>query len=170
MRQEDSGDRLGFNTLAIGLAQKAMEEDRTNREMSVTGMFKASVGRIWQVWSESEHIVHWWGPAGFSSTIHKMDFTEEGEWDLTMHGPDGTNYPNRSIYKEIVPLRKIVFEHFNPHFITTVIFEEKGGETYLNWTLLFDSVEMYNVIVKAHKADEGQRQNMEKLRAYLATL
>jgi hypothetical protein len=29
---------------------------------------------------------------------------------------------------------------------------------------------MYNIIVKAHKADEGQKQNLEKLEKYLAEM
>jgi uncharacterized protein YndB with AHSA1/START domain len=72
---------------------------------------------MWEVWTSPEHIANWWGPDGFTNTIHKMDFHEGGEWKLTMHGPDGTNYPNRSIFKEIIPLKKIVFQHFNPNFI-----------------------------------------------------
>jgi len=125
---------------------------------------------VWEVWTNPEHITNWWGPNGFTNTIHKMDFEENGEWNLTMHGPDGTNYPNRSIFKEIIPFKKITFEHFNPHFMTTVLFESKGKETLLDWSLLFDSEEMYDIIVKAHKADEGQKQNLEKLEKYLAEM
>lgn len=120
------------------------------------------------MWKNPEHIENWWGPNGFTNTIHKMDFREEGEWNLTMHGPDGKNYPNRSIFKEIISLRKIVFEHFNPHFITTVLFESNNSETLLDWTLLFDSEEMFDIIVKAHKADQGQKENIEKLEKYLS--
>lgn len=123
-----------------------------------------------QAWTNPEKIIHWWGPAGFTSTIHEMDLKEGGEWKLTLHGPDGTNYPNRSIYKEIIPHKKIVFEHFNPHFITIVLFESKGEETQVNWTMLFDSAEMYDTLVKAHKAGEGQKQNIEKLEKYLTKL
>jgi hypothetical protein len=63
-----------------------------------------------------------------------------------------------------------VFEHFNPHFITTVLFESKDEETEIDWTLLFDTVEMYDTIIKAHKADEGQKQNIERLEKYLSRL
>jgi hypothetical protein len=87
-----------------------------------------------------------------------------------MHGPDGTNYPNRSVFKEIIPLKKIVFEHFNPHFITTVLFESQGDGTHIDWSLLFDTAEMRETVVKAHKADEGQKQNVERLEAYLSKL
>lgn len=110
------------------------------------------------------------GTGRFSTTIHEMDFREEGLWKLTLHGPDGTNYPNRSIYKEIIPLKKIVFEHFNPHFITTVLFESIENGTEMQWNMLFDSEEQYQVIIKAHKADEGQKQNIERLNNYLLQL
>lgn len=143
-------------------------ENTAIRELYITRTFKAPITLMWEVWTTPEHIVNWWGPNGFTSTIHKMDFKEGGEWKLTMHGPDGTNYPNRSIFKEIIPFKKIVFEHFNPHFITTVIFESRGDETQIDWTLLFDTAEMRDTVVKAHKADEGQKQNVERLEIYIA--
>ena len=140
------------------------------REMQITKTFKAAINLMWEVWTNPEHIVNWWGPNGFTNTIHKMDFQEGGEWKLTMHGPDGINYPNRSIFKEIIPFKKIVFEHFNPHFITTVLFESKGEETQIDWTMIFDTVEMSETIIKAHKADAGQKQNIERLEKYLSKL
>jgi len=132
--------------------------------------FEAPIDLMWKVWTDPEHIVNWWGPDGFSTTIHKIDFQEGGEWKLTLHGSDGTNYPNRSIFIEIITRKKIVFEHFNPHFITTVIFESTGAETQVDWTLLFDSAEMCETIIKAHKAEEGQKQNIEKLEKYISKL
>lgn len=67
----------------------------------------------------------------------------------------------------IIPLKKIVFEHFNPDFIARVLFEPKGGKTLLDWSMEFDTAEMHDIIVKAHKADEGQKQNIEKQEKYL---
>ncbi|TZF82755.1 hypothetical protein FW774_14780 [Pedobacter sp. BS3] len=138
-----------------------------NREMRITKTVKAPVALVWDVWTRPEYIIHWWGPKGFTSTIHTLDFKEGGEWKLTLHGPDGTDYPNRSIFKEIIPFKKIVFEHFNPHFITAVLFEAVGEETQIDWTMLFDTAEMREIIIKTHKADEGQKQNIERLEEYL---
>lgn len=129
--------------------------------------FKVSLQHMWEVWTNAEHIARWWGPEGFSNSIHQMDLKEGGEWRLTMHAPDGTNYPNRSVFKEILPLKKIQFEHFNPHFITSVFFEFKDGETHVDWQMLFDTADMRETVVKAHHADEGQKQNMERLARYL---
>jgi uncharacterized protein YndB with AHSA1/START domain len=147
-------------------------EKTENREMRITRTFKAPIELMWEVWTAPEHIMNWWGPKGFTSTISKMEVKEGGEWILTLRRPDGTNYPNRSIFKEIIPFKKIVFEHFNPHFITTVLFNPSadGGETQIDWTLLFDTAEMRETVIKAHKADEGQKQNIEKLEKYITKL
>ena len=142
--------------------------DTANRELRITRMLNAPIDLVWEVWTNPEHIANWWGPNGFTNTIHKMDLQEGGEWKLTMHGPDGTNYPNRSIFKEIITLKKIVYEHFNPHFIATLLFESKGEETLIDWSMLFDTAYMREIVIKAHKADEGLKQNVEKLEKYLS--
>lgn len=131
---------------------------------------KAPIKLIWDAWTQPEHIMNWWGPRGFTTTIHEMDLQEGGEWKMTLHGPDGTNYPNRSIFKEVDPFKKIVFEHFNPHFITTILFGSKGEETAIDWTMLFETVKMRNIVIKTHKADKGQKENVERLEQYLSQL
>jgi uncharacterized protein YndB with AHSA1/START domain len=138
--------------------------------LKISEIVDVTVEKMWIAWSEPEHIANWWGPEGFTSTIRKMEMKEGGEWLLTLHGPDGKNYPNRSIFKEVLPFHKIKFEHFNPHFFTTVIFESKGKGTNLTWNMQFDSPEMYDTIVKAHKADEGLKQSMKRLTEYLSKI
>lgn len=142
-------------------------DSKESRELKMSRTVKAPIELVWKVWTDPEHIANWWGPNGHTNTIHQMDFREGGEWRLTMHGPDGRNYPNRSIFKEIIPLKKIVFEHFNPHFIATIIFEPKGEETEIEWRSLFDTTEMLETVVKTFNAKEGQKQNFEKLGNYL---
>lgn len=141
-----------------------------DRQIKTIKTFNAPLEQVWQAWTDPGQITAWWGPSGFTSTIHTMDLREEGEWKLTLHGPDGTNYPNRSIFKEVIPFKKIVFEHFNPHFITTVIFEPGHEGTTIDWTMVFDTPEMYETVAKAHNAEEGQKQNIERLRHYLSQM
>ncbi len=109
------------------------------------------------------------GPNGFTNTIHTMDVTPGGEWRLTMHGPDGENYPNKSVFVEIVQHRKIVFQHFNPNYIATIVFAPKEKETIVEWTMLFETTELFETVVKVFKADEGLKQNVEKLSVYKKT-
>ena len=143
-------------------------EESAGRELKLVRTVDAPLNLIWEVWTEPEHLKNWWGPKGFSCTVKKMDFQEGGEWLLTLHGPDGTDFANRSIFKEIVPFEKIVFEHFNPHFTTTVFFVPQSYGVNVEWTLLFDTAEMREIIVKTHGAEEGQKENMAKFEGYVS--
>ena len=151
------------------MKDKTANNTITNRELHVTKLLNASVESVWEVWINPEHIANWWGPNGFTNTIHTMDLTAGGEWRLTMHGPDGKNFPNKSIFVEIVPVKKIAFQHFNPNYIATIVFTPEGKETLLDWTMKFETPELYETVVKVFKADVGLKQNVEKLTAYLET-
>ena len=83
-----------------------------NRELLLTRVLNAPIELVWEVWTKPEHIAEWWGPNGFTNTITKMDVTPKGEWHLIMHGPDGTNYKNKSIFKEVVSTRKLFMNMF----------------------------------------------------------
>ena len=84
--------------------------DTKDRELLISRKLNAPVDLVWEAWSHAEHIAQWWGPDGFTTTITKMDMRPGGEWNLVMHGPDGTDYDNKSIFREIVPLKKIVYD------------------------------------------------------------
>ncbi len=141
--------------------------DTADRSIGVSRLLNAPVEVVWMAWTQPEAIAQWWGPDGFRSTIHSMNLEPGGEWRLTMQGPDGKNYANRSEFMEIEPLQKIVFQHFNPHYLSTIIFEAQKTKTLLNWTMLFESTELFETVVKVFKADEGLSQNVSKLEKYL---
>jgi uncharacterized protein YndB with AHSA1/START domain len=144
-----------------------MESNTKDREITITRTLNAPIDLVWEAWTTPEHIAQWWGPNGFTNTISKMDMQPGGEWLLVMHGPDGTDYKNKSIFKEIIPHKKIVFDHVAPNFIATIEFEARGETTFLKWHMLFESAELFIQVVKTFKADEGLKQNVEKLQAYL---
>jgi uncharacterized protein YndB with AHSA1/START domain len=147
-----------------------MESNTKDRELLITRTLNAPIDLVWEVWTKPEHIAQWWGPNGFTNTISTMDMKAGGEWNLVMHGPDGTDYVNKSTFKAIIPFKKISYEHFNPHFIATIDFEAQSEKTSLSWHMLFDSAEQLEAIVKAHNAAEGLKQNIEKLNVYLTNL
>ena len=142
-----------------------------DRELRISRKLNARVELVWEVWTNPQHIANWWGPNGFTNTITKMEVTAGGEWDLVMHGPDGTDYKNKSIFKEVIPFKKIVYEHVSsPSFVATVEFEEQGEQTLINWHMLFETAEQFIQVVKTFKADEGLKQNIDKLNVYLEKL
>ena len=146
-----------------------IKNDTSDRELIITRLLNAPRELVWDVFTKPEHIKNWWGPNGFTNTIDKMDVKPGGEWEFVMHGPDGTDYKNKSIYKEIIRPERIVFEHVSgPKFIATITFTAEGNKTYLKWHMLFESAEQFQQVVKTFKADEGLRQNIVKLEEYLA--
>lgn len=146
----------------------SVENSTADRELRLTRLLNAPVELVWEVFTDPEHIKHWWGPTGFTNTITKMDVQPEGEWDLVMHGPDGTDYKNKSVFKEIVKHKKMVYEHVSvPKFVTTIEFEERGKQTQISWHMLFESREQFIQVVKTFKADEGLTQNIDRLEHYL---
>lgn len=148
-----------------------MQKDNTaEREIKVSRLFDAPINLVWEVWTDPEHIKNWWGPNGFTSTIHRMDVSEGGEWNLTMHGPDGTDFKNKSIFKEVERHKRLVYEHISaPKFVATVEFESQGDKTFINWHMLFETKEEFLRVVKTFKADKGLEQNVDKLSHYLQT-
>jgi uncharacterized protein YndB with AHSA1/START domain len=142
--------------------------DTADRELFLSRTLDAPVDLVWEAFSKPEHIAEWWGPNGFTNIITEMDFRPGGKWDLVMHGPDGADYPNESVYKEITPLKKIVFEHLSfPHIIFTIGFEARGEQTFLTWHMLFDSAEVLADVATSNKVREGLTQNVEKLAVWL---
>lgn len=146
------------------------KSDTSDRQISLSRLLNAPVELVWEVWTDPEHIKNWWGPDGFANTIHDMDFRNGGEWNLTMHGPDGKDFKNKSIFKEIQVHKKIVYEHISaPKFISTIEFEPQGKKTFIKWSVLFETKEQLIQVVKTFKADEGLRQNIDKLNHYIQT-
>lgn len=148
-----------------------MENEKANvtdREISMVRLLDAPVKLVWKVWTDPDHIKNWWGPNGFTNTIAKMDVNKDGEWNFVMHGPDGTDYENKVVFRDIIKYKRIVYEHVNfPRFTATVEFEERGNKTMLNWKMIFENKDEFMTVVKTYGAVEGMEQNIVKLDHYL---
>lgn len=151
--------------------------DTGDRTLLVTRDFDAPRELVWEAWTDPEHVVRWWGPNGFTTTIEKMDVRPGGVWKHVMHGPDGTDYPNSSVFKEVVRPERIVFSHGGTHeggpdvhFIATWTFEDLGGRTRVTMRGEFPTVEARDTAVREYNAAEGGNQTMDRYVAYVAKL
>ncbi len=141
------------------------------KELTITRVLNAPIELVWKVWTDPDHIKNWWGPNGFTNTISEMDIKPGGVWEFIMHGPDGKDYKNKSIFKEIIKHKRIVYEHVTgPKFIATAKFTPQGNKTLLEWQMLFDTAEERDKTVKTFKADVGLKQNIFKLEGYLRSV
>jgi uncharacterized protein YndB with AHSA1/START domain len=144
------------------------------RELVITRVFDAPRELVFEAWTDPKHIASWWGPRGFTTTVHSMDVAPGGVWRLTMHGPDGRDYKNKIVYLEVAKPERLVYKNTPEHgsepadHETTVTFEEQDAKTTVTLRMLFASAETRNHVVTTYKAVEGGSQTLSRLAEYLA--
>lgn len=109
-------------------------------EIYLERLYDAPVAAVWDAWVDPAQAAHWWGPRGFTLTTYSKELRVGGQWRYTMHGPDGTDYPNIATYFEIDEHRKLVYDHgatddSPPLFRVTVLFTEIGKKTLMEMTM-----------------------------------
>ncbi|MBW7876715.1 MAG: SRPBCC domain-containing protein, partial [Candidatus Cloacimonetes bacterium] len=107
-----------------------------SNEIEIIRVYDAPVKLVWEAWTDLKHVEKWWGPRGFTLTTKSKDFSPGGKWIYTMHGPDGTDYPNIATYHEIIPYEKLVYDHGGNEdrpklFSVIVSFKEDRGKTVM---------------------------------------
>lgn len=132
---------------------------------------------VWEVMTNPGHVVHWWGPNGFTTTIQKMEVKPSGVWKHMMHGPDGTDYPNSSVFREVVKPERIVYSHGGGkqggpgvHFVATWTFEALGDQTKVTIKMVFDTAADREHVIKEYGAIEGGKQTLGRLDTYVQDL
>ncbi|WCD78298.1 SRPBCC family protein [Pseudomonas sp. TUM22785] len=113
-----------------------------HRECATSRLIDAPPARVFRAIASPEHLARWWGPNGFSSTFELFEFRPDGAWRFTLHGPDGTDYPNHNLFREITPDR-VLIEHLSDdhHFFLTITLTLEGTGTRVGWQQVFDSAE-----------------------------
>ena len=123
--------------------------------------------RVFRAWTEPEHLARWWGPKGFTNTFQEFDPRPGGRWQFVMHGPNGADYPNQSVFVEIVKPERIVFDHLSgPAFQVTATFAEEAGKTRLTFRMLFETAAECDKVKRI--AVGANEENFDRLEAELA--
>jgi len=147
-----------------------MSADEKERELVLQREVPFPRELVWKAMTDPEHVNQWWGPDGFRNEGVTMDFRVGGAWTFEMVGPDGTRYPNHSVFKEITPPSKLVFDHGDGDriwFEATVILQEAGRGTLITMRQLYPSAESRDEVVNKYGALEGAKQHLAKLEAYI---
>ena len=149
------------------------ETENADREIVMTRVFDAPRELVFEAWTDPEQVRQWWGPRGFTTTIHEMDVRPGGVWRFIMHGPDGTDYDNKIVYSEIVRPERLVYDHGSDkeddpgQFHVTVTFAKEGDRTRLTMRLLFASTEARDAVIEFGAVEKGN-QTLECLAEHLA--
>lgn len=98
--------------------------------------------KVFAAFANPSQLARWWGPDGFTNTIHEFDFRPGGAWRFVMHGPDGTDYANTAEFLLVEPPMRIVFDHLQPRhgFRLAMTFDEVDGvSSRLTWRMRLEA-------------------------------
>lgn len=108
------------------------------RELIVSRILDAPREQVFAAWTDPRQLAEWWGPHGMTTPVCEVDLRPGGLFRTVMRAPDGTEYPAKGVFIEIVPPERLVFsDAFEPGFqpavepfMTAIVtFENWGGKT-----------------------------------------
>jgi uncharacterized protein YndB with AHSA1/START domain len=162
-------------------------EGNNPQEFVISRVFDAPRDLVWKVFTDPEHMKHWWGPKGFTVTQSKMDLRPGGTFHYSLRGPDGNAMWGKMVYREITPRSRIVFVNsfsdeaggvtrhpmaptWPLEMLSTFLFEEQGGKTKftVKWSPLNATEEERATFAAGHGSmTQGWTGTLDQLAAYL---
>ena len=148
-----------------------MTQNQHSNQLTLTRIYDAPVEAVWEAWTDPKQVAQWWGPRGFTITTHSKDLRKGGHWKYTMHGPDGTDYPNTTQYFEVIENSLLVYDHGGndnapPLFRVRAEFAEINGKTQLEMTMTFATPDAVLEVKKIIKKASGE-STWDRLAEYL---
>ena len=136
-----------------------MDADRT---FHTSRRFACSPREVYDAFVTAETISAWWEPDGFTNTFEIFEAVPGGRWKLTMHGPDGTNYPNENVITVLEPGSRWAIQHVSvPRFTLAVELSEMEDGTPLDWTQVFADGRTADAV--RHIVEPANEQNLDTL-------
>lgn len=140
-----------------------------DREIISTRVFDATPGQLFQAWTDPAILALWWGPKDFKNTFQVFEPRPGGDWKFVMHGPDGTDYKNESVFRELEKPSRIVLDHVSsPRFRIVATFAASDEKTKLTFRMIFETAEMRDrvkdIVVNANE------ENFDRLAVQLRRL
>jgi uncharacterized protein YndB with AHSA1/START domain len=145
--------------------------ESAERVLMIERVFDAPPSLVFKAWTDPQHLVHWYGPRGFTLPSCKLDLRTGGAWRSCMLSPEGREHWVRGVCREIVEPNLLVFTwaHENEdgalgqETLVTVTFAEQGGKTKLTLhQAVFESVKERD----SHRG--GWNSSLDRLAEYLA--
>lgn len=138
-----------------------------DKKMHTSRMLPFSPGDVYGAFSSPDLLAKWWGPEGFTNTFEICEFKVGGQWKFVMHGPDGKNYLNESIFVQLEPENKVVIEHIcAPYFTLTVRLTSVPGGTHLSWEQVFADAKTAQAVKQI--VGLANEQNIDRMTRVLA--
>ena len=93
----------------------------TKKTITIERTYEASAEDVWELWTTKEGIESWWGPEGFTTTVHRIDVRVGGElhYAMTATAAEQIDFLKRAgmpltnqqrvTYSEVVPHRRLAY-------------------------------------------------------------
>ncbi|HYU25786.1 MAG TPA: SRPBCC domain-containing protein, partial [Thermoanaerobaculia bacterium] len=155
-----SGMREGWTQTLERLADDLAET------FLIARTFDATRDLVWKSWTETDRLMQWFGPKGFTMFHARNDLRPGGTFHYALRGPDGNEMWGKWVYREIVPPERIVLvssfsdaegnitRHpmaptWPAEMLTRTTFTEAGGKTTvtIEWRPLNANEEERNTFI-----------------------
>jgi uncharacterized protein YndB with AHSA1/START domain len=147
----------------------------SDREIAMTRTFDAPRTMVFDAWTKPELIRRWLGAfGGWKFVVCEVDLKVGGKYRYVWRGPAGEELAMGGVFREIVrPERLVCTEKFDEPWypgdaVDTAVFVEKGGKTTVTTTVLYQSKEARDGVLKSPMAG-GVGQSYDKLAEVLAS-
>lgn len=101
------GNEQNLDRLAAHLAKASALQP-----FLISRTFHAPRELVWKAWSERARLMEWFSPKGFRMPAAKMEFHPGGSFHYCLEAPNGNEMWGKFVYREIVPMEKIVLVSF----------------------------------------------------------
>lgn len=91
-----------------------------DQDIVITRVFDAPREKVWKAWTDPKQQVRWFGPKTYTAHSATIDLRVGGRSISAMRSPEGKDIWSTGVYREIVPLEKIV--------LTDSFADEHGNE------------------------------------------
>ena len=143
-------------------------------EIALERSFDAPRSLVFEAFTKAEHLRHWWGPKGSTTSVCDVDARPGGAWRMVVSERDGADQGFRGEFREVVPPERLTWtfewEGLPGHIsVDTLTFSERDGVTTVRGTSRFGTVEDRDGMLQSGM-EEGAAETYERLDEYLEEL
>jgi uncharacterized protein YndB with AHSA1/START domain len=118
--------------------QTATTTSAEGRDLVLTRIIDAPPEKVYNAWTDPALLKQWFAPLPWTTPTVETDLRAGGSTLIVMRGPDGSEFPSRGVYLEVVKNERLVFtdaftkawEPSEKPFMTVILtFEDQGGKT-----------------------------------------
>lgn len=136
------------------------------RELCTSRLLPFPRDEVFRAWTEAQLLCQWWGPNGFTCTFHEFEPRPGGQWRHVMHGPDGRNYDNSSVFRVVTPERIELAHVSEPRFDLIATLGVRDAGTHMTFLQRFPSAAVRDTL--APICIPANEQNLDRLARVIA--